>query len=71
MVFYSLDYSYESHAQARDRVHRIGQKKSCLYLYIVARDTIDEELMKVLQRKKGLQEAVYVLVGNKTKKSGH
>ena len=71
MVFYSLDYSYESHAQARDRVHRIGQKKSCLYLYIVARDTIDEELMKVLQRKKGLQEAVYALVRNKTKKSGH
>lgn len=71
MVFYSLDYSYEAHTQARDRVHRIGQKKSCLYIYLIARDTIDEELLQVLQRKKGLQEAVYALVRNKTKKSGH
>ncbi len=71
MVFYSLDYSYEAHAQARDRIHRIGQKNSCLYIYIVARDTIDGELMKVLQRKQGLQDTVYALVRNKTKKSGH
>lgn len=71
MVFYSLDYSYEAHAQARDRIHRIGQRNSCLYIYIVARETIDEELVKVLQKKQGLQDAVYAIVRNKTKKSGH
>ncbi len=71
MIFYSLDYSYEAHAQARDRIHRIGQKNNCLYIYLVARETIDEELIKVLQRKQGLQDAVYALVRNKTKKSGH
>jgi len=71
MVFYSLDYSYETHIQARDRIHRIGQKKSCLYIYIVAQGTIDEELLKVLNRKQSLQEAVYVLVRDKTKKQGH
>lgn len=71
MVFYSLDYSYETHAQARDRIHRIGQKKSCLYIYIVAQDTIDEELLKVLNRKQSLQEAVYALVRDKAKKQGH
>ncbi|HRZ15787.1 MAG TPA: DEAD/DEAH box helicase [Candidatus Omnitrophota bacterium] len=71
MVFYSLDYSYEAHAQARDRIHRIGQRNSCLYIYMVARETIDEELVKVLQKKQGLQDAVYAIVRNKTKKSGH
>lgn len=71
MVFYSLDYSYETHTQARDRIHRIGQNKSCLYIYIVAQDTIDEELLKVLNRKQSLQEAVYALVRDKAKKQGH
>lgn len=70
MVFYSLDYSYETHAQARDRIHRIGQKNSCLYIYITARGTIDEVLLKVLQRKQNLQEAVHVLVRNAAKKQG-
>lgn len=71
MVFYSLDYSYETHIQARDRIHRIGQKKSCLYIYIVAQGTIDEGLLKVINRKQSLQEAVYALVRNKAEKQGH
>ncbi len=70
MVFYSLDYSYETHAQARDRIHRIGQKTSCLYIYITARGTIDEVLLKVLQRKQNLQEAVHALVRGAAKKQG-
>lgn len=71
MVFYSLDYSFETHTQARDRIHRIGQKNSCLYIYIIAQGTIDEVLLRVLQRKHSLQEAVYALVGNAAKKQGH
>jgi SNF2 family DNA or RNA helicase len=67
MVFYSLDYSYEAHAQARDRIHRIGQDKSCLYLYLLAKNSIDEELLKVLQRKQSLQEVVYGIIRKKTK----
>ena len=68
MVFYSLDYSYESHAQARERIHRIGQKNSCLYLYIIAKDSIDGQLLKVLQKKQSLQDIVYALVREKPKK---
>ncbi len=62
MVFFSLDYSYESHAQARDRIHRIGQHTTCLYIYLIAKDSIDEQLLDVLHRKDTLQEAVYALV---------
>ena len=65
MIFFSLDYSYEAHSQARDRIHRIGQKNSCLYIYISAKDSIDEELLKVLQKKQNLQDAVYAIVRNK------
>jgi len=68
MVFYSLDYSYESHAQARERIHRIGQKNSCLYLYIIAKDSIDGQLLQVLQKKQSLQDIVYAIVRERSKK---
>lgn len=71
MIFYSMDYSYEAHAQARDRIHRIGQKNNCLYIYMIATGTIDEQLLLVLQRKKGLQDAVYAIVRNKFQKTRH
>lgn len=61
-VFLSVDYSYESHSQARDRIHRIGQNKKCLYIYILAKDTIDESVMKILDRKQSLQDVVYEIM---------
>ena len=68
MVFFSLDYSYEAHIQARDRIHRIGQGSACLYVYLVASNSIDGELLKVLQRKQSLQDVVYGIVRNKAKR---
>jgi SNF2 family DNA or RNA helicase len=68
MVFFSLDYSYEAHIQARDRIHRIGQGSACLYVYLVASNSIDGELLKVLQRKQSLQDVVYGIVRNKGKR---
>jgi SNF2 family DNA or RNA helicase len=61
-VFFSLDYSYEAHAQARDRIHRIGQTKKCLYVYLVAENSIDGMVMDVLNRKKSLQDVFYQLM---------
>jgi SNF2 family DNA or RNA helicase len=62
MVFFSLDYSYEAQVQAMDRIHRIGQKKACLYIYLVAKGTIDENLMLVLAKKQTLQDAVHSIM---------
>lgn len=61
-VFFSLDYSFEAHAQARDRIHRIGQTKKCLYVYLIAEKSVDEMIMDVLTRKKSLQDVYYELV---------
>lgn len=60
-IYFSLDYSYESYAQSRDRVHRIGQKNSCLYIHLIAENSIDEMVLAVLQRKKSLQDILYEL----------
>ncbi len=51
MVFYSLDYSSERHTQAMDRIHRIGQTKSCLYIYLLAKNTIDEDIYNIIHNK--------------------
>ena len=50
-VFYSLDFSYANYEQSRARIHRIGQTKKCLYIHLIAKNTIDEKVMDALRRK--------------------
>lgn len=57
-VFFSLDWSYEAHEQARARIHRAGQKKSCLYIYLIANETIDQQILEALQKKEDAQTLI-------------
>jgi SNF2 family DNA or RNA helicase len=57
-VWYSLDWSLEAYTQANDRIHRIGQTRSCLYVHLIAKGRIDEDIWDVLQQKRTLQEAI-------------
>jgi SNF2 family DNA or RNA helicase len=54
MVFYSLDYSMSNFEQAKARIHRVGQKENCTYLYLAAKGTVDEKVLKALQNKADL-----------------
>ena len=54
MVFYSLDYSMSNFEQAKARIHRVGQRMPCTYLYLVARGTVDEKVLAVLGDKADL-----------------
>ena len=40
------------------RIHRIGAKDTCHYIYLVARGTIDEKVMVALQGKVDLAKAL-------------
>lgn len=51
LCFYSMDYSMSNFTQAQARIHRIGAKSTCHYLYLIARGTIDETVSKALQGK--------------------
>ena len=51
LCFYSMDYSMSNFTQAQARIHRIGAKDTCHYLYLIARGTIDEQVIKALQGK--------------------
>jgi SNF2 family DNA or RNA helicase len=54
MVFYSLDYSMSNFEQAKARIHRVGQKENCTYLYLTAKGTVDEKVLKALRDKADL-----------------
>jgi superfamily II DNA or RNA helicase len=45
-------------AQAIDRVHRIGQTKRVFAYRIICRDTVEDKILKLQQRKKDLAEAI-------------
>ena len=56
MVFYSLDYSMSNFEQAKARIHRVSQKENCLYIYIylVAKNTVDCKVLRSLREKRDL-----------------
>lgn len=51
VIWYSMSYSLEEYLQANDRVHRIGQKNKVTYVHLVSEGTIDEKVIKTLQKK--------------------
>lgn len=55
MIFFSYSYSWGDRQQAEARIHRTGQKKSCLYIDIVARvdgrETIDHIIAEAVKNK--------------------
>ena len=51
MVFYSLDYSMSNFEQAKARIHRVSQKNDCLYIYLVAKGTVDRKVLRALRGK--------------------
>lgn len=57
-VYYSTSFNYASYEQSLSRIHRIGQSNRCLYVHLVADGTIDEMVMKALERKKDLAQMV-------------
>ncbi|MFA6778133.1 MAG: helicase-related protein, partial [Bacilli bacterium] len=50
-VFYSLDFNYANYEQSRARIHRIGQDKKCLYIHLVAKNTVDQKILYALKHK--------------------
>ena len=51
VIYYSNNYNLEVRLQSEDRAHRIGQTKNVVYIDIMAKDTIDEKIVRALKRK--------------------
>ena len=55
IVWFSLTWSLELYQQANKRLHRIGQDKPVIIHHLIAQDTIDENVVKVLSDKNARQ----------------
>jgi len=51
VVYYSNSYDLEKRLQSEDRAHRIGQTGSVTYVDLMAENTIDERIVKALNKK--------------------
>lgn len=58
MILFSMFWSLELYQQVLKRIHRMGQKETVVIHHIIAKDTIDEDVMKALQKKEKTQDAL-------------
>src|SRR4051794_19177907 len=58
VVFLELEWTPALHDQAEDRCHRIGQRDAVTAWYLLAANTIDESMAKLVERKRGIVAAV-------------
>ena len=58
VIYYSNSFSLENRLQSEDRAHRIGQTEKVTYVDLVAKDTVDEKIIKVLREKKNVADVV-------------
>jgi SWI/SNF-related matrix-associated actin-dependent regulator 1 of chromatin subfamily A len=58
VAFLELEWTPAMHDQAEDRCHRIGQRDAVTAWYLLAADTIDETMARIIERKRGLIAAV-------------
>jgi SWI/SNF-related matrix-associated actin-dependent regulator of chromatin subfamily A-like protein 1 len=52
VAFLELEWTPAMHDQAEDRCHRIGQRDAVTAWYLLAADTIDETMARLIQRKR-------------------
>ena len=51
VIYYSNSFNLEERQQSEDRAHRVGQKKSVLYIDLIVKGTVDEMIIKSLKSK--------------------
>jgi SNF2 family DNA or RNA helicase len=51
VIYYSNSFDLEVRLQSEDRAHRIGQTNKVTYVALIAKDTVDEHIVKALRNK--------------------
>lgn len=58
LIWFGLTWSLELYQQTNARLHRRGQKETVVIHHIIAKGTIDEQVMKALRKKEKTQDAL-------------
>lgn len=59
MIFYSLPLSSEHFEQAKKRIHRIGQEKTCFYYIMICRNSVEEQILHTLEERKDFTDELF------------
>lgn len=59
MIFFTPPLSSELFEQAKKRIHRIGQNKTCFYYYLTCKNSIEEKIYRTLAKRKDFTEALF------------
>ncbi len=63
-IFFSVGYSLGKYEQAKARVHRPGQTRPVQHIHLVARNTVDVKIMRALERRAEIVEAILAEIKN-------
>lgn len=59
MIYFSLPLQSDLFEQSKKRIHRIGQKNTCLYYYLVTKGSIEEKILATLQQRKDFTDKLF------------
>lgn len=59
MVFFTLPLSSELYEQAKKRIHRIGQNRTCFYYQMICSGSREESILDVLNMRKDYTEELF------------
>ena len=58
VVYYNNSFKLDHRLQSEDRAHRIGQEHPVHYIDLVARETLDDKILKTLVAKKSIADTI-------------
>jgi SNF2 family DNA or RNA helicase len=58
IIYYSLGFGVEDFVQSSDRIHRISQSRTCLYIPLLTQNGIDEYIYNAVNRKLKVAQAI-------------
>ena len=58
-IFFSPVCSYSDYEQAKARIHRIGQKRNCIFYNLICEDSIEEHIMQTLAERRDYTEQLF------------
>jgi SNF2 family DNA or RNA helicase len=63
-MYYSLSFSLGEYDQALSRVHRPGQTRPAEHVHLLARNTVDQKIMRALERRAEVVAAILAEIKN-------
>lgn len=60
IIYFSLPLSSELYEQSKKRIHRIGQKNTCLYYILQCVDSVEVDIEKTLEKRRDYTDNLFV-----------